>query len=101
MKSMARTETVEVYLPLELFEDLRDEEIERLGNRQYTDRRGGNNSDTFAGNGPLGQVLLEVLLGEYEDISTRWFDGQPLEPTPEGGVEVRQSRDDEGNFASN
>lgn len=98
---MALTETIEVHLPIELFEQLRDEEIKRLGNREFTNRRGGNNHpDTYAGNGPMGQVLLEVLLGEREDVSTQWFEGQPLEPTPEGGVEVRQPRDNAGNFTS-
>jgi len=98
---MALTETVEVHLPIELYQDLQDTEIERLGNREYTNRRGGqNHPDTYAGNGPLGQVLLEVLLGEREDISTQWFEEQPLEPTPEGSVEVRQPRDNTGNFSS-
>ncbi len=97
---MALTETVEVTLPIELFEDLRDEELQRIGNREFTNRRGGNNHpDTYASNGPMGQILLEVLLGERDDLSEKWNNGKPLEPTPEGTVETRQPRDNAGNFA--
>lgn len=96
---MARTETVEVHLPIELFKELRDGEIERLGNREFTNRRGGNN--TYAGNGPVAQLLLEVLLGSRSNLSDSLYDGRKLEPTAEGQITIDEKpRADDGTFTS-
>lgn len=91
---MARTRTIEVSVPVELFKELQNAEIERLGNREFTNRRGGNN--TYGSNGPLGQLLLEVLIGSRENISDSWYDGKLLEPTEEGQVTI--ARADDGTF---
>jgi hypothetical protein len=96
---MARTKTVEVDLPIDLYEELRDKELQRLGKREFMTRRGCNN--TYGGNGPLGQLLLEVLFGSRANLSDSWYDGRELEPTTEGQITIAEKpRADDGTFTS-
>jgi len=93
---MARIETIEVSIPREVYVEYRDYLIDELSPREYKDRDAG--ASTFGNNGAVAEALLadcilphlaEVLYGEGD---------KSVVPTPEGGLEIEQHRDESGNF---
>jgi len=95
---MARRESIQVDIPRETFEKLRDEILSDLGKREFMRQR--SSDGTFADNGPIGEHILQVLIGNKSDLSERWAEGAELQPTENGTLEIVRNRDADGNFTA-
>ncbi|AJF24698.1 hypothetical protein SG26_02695 [Haloarcula sp. CBA1115] len=95
---MARRESIQVDIPIETFEKLRDEILSDIGKREFTRQR--SSDGTFASNGPVGEHILQVLIGNESNLSERWADGAELQPSDDGMLEIVRDRDANGNFTS-
>jgi len=95
---MARRESIQVDIPRETFEELRDEILSDIGKREFTRQR--SSDGTFAQNGPVGEHILQVLIGNESDLSERWADGAELEASETGTLEIVRDRDADGNFTA-
>jgi hypothetical protein len=96
---MARRESIQVDIPRETFERLRDEILSELGKREFTRQR--SSDGTFAQNGPVGEHILQIVIGNESDLSERWADGAELEALETGSLEIVRDRDENGNFTAN
>lgn len=96
---MARCESIQVDIPRETFEKLRDEILSDIGKRKFSRQR--SSDGTFAHNGPVGEHILQVLIGNESDLSERWADGAELQASDDGMLEIVRERDADGNFTSN
>lgn len=96
---MARTKTVEIHIPANVYDEYRDYLIDELSAREFKDRRAGAN--TYAGNGAVGEALLaDCILSHIAEVLYDAGD-RPVSPTPEGGLEIGEKpRNDDGTFQS-
>lgn len=93
---MARTETVEVHIPVETYREYRDYLMNELGKREYQARMGSH--DTYASNDAVAEALLaDAILPHLGELLK---DSPHVKPTPEGELEVVRETDGDGKFTS-
>jgi len=96
---MARTQTVEVSIPREVYVEYRDYLISELSPREFKDRDAGAN--TYGDNGAVAEALLaDCILPHIAEILYDVED-RPVSATPEGELAVGEKpRSDDGTFKS-
>ena len=96
---MARTETVEVSIPRDVYVEYRDYLMQEISPREFKDRRAG--AGTYGNNGAVAEALLaDCILPHLAEILYDVED-KPVSATPEGELEIgERPRSDDGTFKS-